>query len=157
MFNMVVRMIIYVKLILIPSQTPKKTYFGYILVTTVGCALMMISKVIPDAAKVLIFIGALGFAPIRAGSALPYLLAYQYLSGPEFVTSLNMWTGLNKVGNIWAYFLKYLLVNVFGYSYIVFLGIYLALFFVAGLATYLFVKEIDMPETSELSCCEEAQ
>ena len=47
--------------------------------------------------------------------------------------------------------------NVFGYSYIVFLGVYLVLFFIAGFATYLFVKEIDMPEPGEISYCEEAR
>lgn len=156
MVAMLTRMVVSLQLILIPSKAPKMTYFKYIIVTSIACGLIMISKSVPSAAKVLVFIGVMGLAPIRACSTLPYLLAYQYLSGPEFVTALNMWTGLNKLGNIWAYFLKYLFVNILSSSYIVFLAVYLSIFFIMGVLSFLFIKEIEMPEKEELPCCEEA-
>ena len=82
MVAMFTRMAISLKLILIPSKAPKRTYTFYVVVTSVSCGLIMLSKEIPDAAKVLVFIGAVGLAPIRACAPLSYLMAYQYLSGP---------------------------------------------------------------------------
>ena len=56
---------------------------------------------------------------------------------------------------MWAYFLKYIFVNVLGKSYVLFLGVYLGLFLVLGILIYAFVKEAEMPEKEALPCCEE--
>ena len=85
MLTMLVRILASIQLIFIPFPS-KKTYFFYVVATAISASLIMISHVAPEAARVLIFIGVLGAAPIGASCCLPYLLVYEYLTGPEFVT-----------------------------------------------------------------------
>ena len=127
-------------------KPPKKVNLVYCVFATIVSFSNMIlvgSSLLPDAAKILIFLALIGTGFGRSSAPLPYILVYKNLQG-ENSTAFNIWQGLINFGYAWAYLLDYLIKICLGFHWTVYISIFSLILLISTFATYYFVGEVNL-------------
>ena len=137
MLNMFFRFIGSLYLTLFPLKKPK---LGNLLFTILqGSCLysVVLGHYFPAYVKPLMIVGFIGLGFGRAGTFLPYILAYQNLKSDDDIVAVNLWISLVFLGFGLAYLINYLFSTICHYHWSVEISVSILIFIGLGIIVFI--------------------